>query len=394
MIQPVTYPSSYVNELNNVDGAGSFYIRKNKSRQPAPFTEPAPYYLARVKTHQSKLIGIADHGGMANASTSKSNYVIGPTSPWYQSPYQEIWTDARNNAYKELVGALRRDAMLAVNYIQRQQAISALVTRLQQLRRTFVALRQGNVAGVVLSLNIKGNVPDDLAKRVRSLKARRRRETRSFRRSAADVGDVFLEFHFGWIPLFHDIYNCIDILQQPLPTVSVRARGRKVPITLDWKYNISSVEYIRTEAVGFAGCGVSAEVFVDNPNLWLANQLGLINPAAVVWELVPFSFVVDWFTSIGSFIDSWTDFLGLKFTRQCCTTVMKVPTCRYTYSYYAGNPLYEKLAQCTLDGVWVWRSLDLPSLTLGVLPAKRLSLTRAATSLALLFQQLRRAGKG
>lgn len=47
-----------------------------------------------------------------------------------------------------------------------------------------------------------------------------------------------------------------------------------------------------------------ARVTITNTVGNLASRLGFTNPAALVWELVPFSFVVDWFLSIGDWLKS------------------------------------------------------------------------------------------
>jgi hypothetical protein len=39
--------------------------------------------------------------------------------------------------------------------------------------------------------------------------------------------------------------------------------------------------------------------------LGLGRSLGLVNPLEIAWELVPYSFVVDWFLPIGSYISAW-----------------------------------------------------------------------------------------
>jgi hypothetical protein len=38
-----------------------------------------------------------------------------------------------------------------------------------------------------------------------------------------------------------------------------------------------------------------------NLNSW--GSFGLLNPAAVAWELLPFSFVVDWFLPVGRYLE-------------------------------------------------------------------------------------------
>jgi hypothetical protein len=44
-----------------------------------------------------------------------------------------------------------------------------------------------------------------------------------------------------------------------------------------------------------------------------ASELGLTNPVEVLWELVPFSFVIDWALPIGSFISQFDASLGWTF---------------------------------------------------------------------------------
>jgi hypothetical protein len=73
--------------------------------------------------------------------------------------------------------------------------------------------------------------------------------------------------------------------------------------------------------------------------LYLLSQLGLANPAAVAWELVPFSFVVDWFTDAGTFINSFTDFLGCSVTNSYQVHILKFEDHQvYTYAGAPGPP--------------------------------------------------------
>jgi hypothetical protein len=39
--------------------------------------------------------------------------------------------------------------------------------------------------------------------------------------------------------------------------------------------------------------------------LSLQRSLGLVNPLEIAWEVVPYSFVVDWFLPVGSYIAAW-----------------------------------------------------------------------------------------
>ena len=51
-----------------------------------------------------------------------------------------------------------------------------------------------------------------------------------------------------------------------------------------------------------------------------ANIYGLQNLGETAWELVPFSFIVDWFTNVGATIGSWTPNIGYEILASWVTT--------------------------------------------------------------------------
>lgn len=52
---------------------------------------------------------------------------------------------------------------------------------------------------------------------------------------------------------------------------------------------------------------------VDAPQLKRAAQLGLTNPTEILWELAPFSFVLDWILPIGDWLKSLDSGFGVTF---------------------------------------------------------------------------------
>jgi len=110
-----------------------------------------------------------------------------------------------------------------------------------------------------------------------------------------------------------------------------------------------------------------------------ASQLGFVNPVSVAWQLVPFSFVVDWFVNVGQFIGSYTDFVGVEQSNPCVTRY-QVADCIVSAN---NRPyVYEGLS------IYVRRTLGIPSPSLKVRPWNGVSPVRAATAIALLIQQL------
>lgn len=51
----------------------------------------------------------------------------------------------------------------------------------------------------------------------------------------------------------------------------------------------------------------------DNAFAQRMSQTGLSNPLILAWELVPYSFVVDWFVGVGSYLNNLDATIGLQF---------------------------------------------------------------------------------
>jgi hypothetical protein len=41
--------------------------------------------------------------------------------------------------------------------------------------------------------------------------------------------------------------------------------------------------------------------------------MGVVNPLSIAWEVIPFSFVVDWFIPVGQVLEACTATMGLSF---------------------------------------------------------------------------------
>jgi hypothetical protein len=163
-----------------------------------------------------------------------------------------------------------------------------------------------------------GDTAFRLVKSVRLLKAGRIRNAMdvlgisSSRRQPRgnNVPRKWLELQYGWKPLLNDVYGAASALEQ-------RQKG-------DWRVTAKatrSEDHRTTKSFGGYGastCGAEASVSVfarldalpSNEAIISLSSLGVTNPLSVAWELVPFSFVVDWMLPIGSFLNSLDAGLG------------------------------------------------------------------------------------
>lgn len=187
-------------------------------------------------------------------------------------------------------------AELGTNIAERQQAVEMIATSADRLRRAWNFMRRGDFSKFLKELKVKA-LP----------KHRRHPPRRKVWDSAEGAANLWLEYHFGWDPIVKDIYSTVDLLQRDVPADVAIGRGTarnskfasgRNMLNYDIKYRY---RYL-----------IQAEWEIVNPSLHLATSLGLTNPVATAWEVVPFSFLVDWFIPISQFLNQYTDFYGIK----------------------------------------------------------------------------------
>lgn len=136
---------------------------------------------------------------------------------------------------------------------------------------------------------------------------RRKFKSRKARRQA--IADFHLEVIFGWQPLFEDVFKALTLVTQPLGKPSV-CRGSAQGVV---RFK-SGDPTDRVEVYGVCRVTHAALCSISNPNLYLANKLGLVNPALAAWDIIPWSWVVGMFVNANELISSVTDDLGISYT--------------------------------------------------------------------------------
>lgn len=146
------------------------------------------------------------------------------------------------------------------------------------------------------------------------------------KRYAERLANFHLEVVFGWTPLITDIHAAAtSVIQQSdqINFISVSSQGSDyVRREHSSPYSHSIVETATQCRVAF-----TAGVKIKNPNQWLAERAGMLNPGTVAWDMVPWSFVVNMFVNVNQLVQSVTDFAGLEFT-----SISKTATKKYKRS--------------------------------------------------------------
>lgn len=266
---------------------------------------------------------------------------------------------ALNIAYERLRKSLGESASLAVTLAERRQAVSMIAKRATQLFSFVSALKKLKFTRAASILGLT-KVPPKVGR------------SKSF-------ANNYLEFHFGWSPLVKDIGNAVEVLQSGLPPFSVQGRGMSIERRFtQFNEPISQPSYYWYRDTSTSKVKMHAWVKVSNPNLWLANQLGFVNPAAVAWELIPFSFVVGWFVNVENFLAQFTDFVGLEII-QPSTTYLTYTNRKSEYPNYGWKYEANRFAMQRFMG------FDKPGLM--VPPFEGFGVRRALAAISLLIQK-------
>lgn len=161
---------------------------------------------------------------------------------------------------------------------------------------------------------------DTYSKFAKLLIAAKRRDFRSLKRAfgrnarrsvvGKGVADTYLQWKYGWLPLANDVYGAYQLFQEKIEPPLLLTAVRNISSNHDLSGNTT---YYTVD--GSLQCNNTCKITARLSDAYLAeaNALGLINPLSLGWELVPYSFVVDWVIPIGNVLEALTASAGLTF---------------------------------------------------------------------------------
>lgn len=233
-------------------------------------------------------------------------------------------------------------------------------------------------------------------------KARKKFEKAYGKDAAKAASSAWLEFNYGWKPFVKDVYDAMEALFDLADTDSSRVGSVKASAKME--------KYVYTQ-LGPSSDGLGAGGFYYRyrdkisrsvRTTWrfklkpgsLPTRFSLQDPMSVLWELVPLSFVADWFIPVGQYLsclnsammfDTISTSTGYRLEVNRDYSIGGGPSNGYIYSFKPGRSYQldvQRLASTstpswTASGLWNFNNV-------------RFAATQAATSISLLLQHATR----
>lgn len=199
--------------------------------------------------------------------------------PWRRYPTLPISSNEVLKALSSLLAKVKGHSFnAAVNLAQSRQVADMVSGNLGKLGRSMLALKRGDFSTAARQL---GATP------------------RSSNLRSKDVSGRWLELQYGWLPLLSDTYEASKAYESI--TKGPRCALFRESVTRRGEINYSGVGSESHVQPAFRNRRYTYE-YVEQMSS--ARQLGLLDPLSVAWEIIPYSFVVDWFVPIGTYLSN------------------------------------------------------------------------------------------
>lgn len=149
-------------------------------------------------------------------------------------------------------------------------------------------------------------------------KKARKGRNRSFSEVLDRFNGKFLEYQYGWKPLIHDLQDaCVALTASSVEFV----KGRASQVV---QHNDSRSTVIDVAPAGAKRYRTETVIATHRVHGWAASEVkdGVparfgFDPFKTGWEIVPYSFVIDWFIDVGSWIDTVSPFAPGRLLGSC-----------------------------------------------------------------------------
>lgn len=258
-----------------------------------------PFYFEEsfVPVTKSSISIADDWGWYTSVDRFEHDYHLNAPLPVHDDSLIGI---AARRALNQARGATFNAPVLIAELNKTSTMVASAATAITQF---FVSLRRGDLhsAGLAVGLHFT------------------RGQTLDFRRAYSvnpkkAAAGAFLQYKYGWMPFMLDVKNAVETfgeIAEGNHNAELRFRGSASAASTEVIDDLTLVSLDGGNVRVYGSMTVQKKhscrvTWRARPNhLDIPAKLGLVNPALVAWELVPYSFVADWFLPIGSYLEAF-----------------------------------------------------------------------------------------
>jgi len=300
--------------------------------------DPHPYDVTYTYTRSS---GYEQRWSYTDGTLHQVNHEI--AAPYTLVDASSEWT---TNDTIATIGKLRNeiagsDFNAAVFLGEGREALAMITNSAVRIRKALTSLKRGNFAAVASALE-----QPDLKRKLSHKKA---------------FAGNWLAAQYGWFPLVKDAQNGAEYLARFLEFPFVQRY--KVRKTKPLKVTTNTSQGMSSFAYGYTRTQIVAYVREVNE----VQLSGLTDPASLLWELTPYSFVADWFIPIGNYLAARSlsqavagTFVTTK-TRKVATQYIQGPYSNASGVFTFSNAQAEEKLSTTTRTVSTTLDVPLPS---------------------------------
>lgn len=338
---------------------------KYKARVGQVFKRKAGRYTTNnpYQSNQYNLSALSlPHFGL-RASAAAFNTKHPPTNSDYNRLYEKV--------RKKIEGD---KGELLTSSVEWKSSLDMITKRADVLRKAYLALRKFNLPEAARILSLSTRQRKKIGKKIKKYTVR------------PTPSQLWLEYWMGWAPLAGDIGLAVlkltdNVNHQQRFSVGIPINGN----TFVLHKSVNDTNYYQWGSKGrLTSYGRMA---FTNPNAGLAHQLGFTNPVLTAWQILPFSFMVNWFINVDQVLGQLDNFMGVtlsqtgnslfsttSYLNQAKLTRLEGGVVRDLYFSQGGTGVIRKRTP---------GSLIKPRLTVEL---PKISLTRASTAISLLVE--------
>lgn len=255
------------------------------------------------------------------AKTVQSHYYSQVFNGYSDIGVNQTLNECDATAQAKLAASLKEERtqwQFAVSLGEARETAAHLASTARRLANGYLSFRKGNIKEAWRHLRGRDSVPVRHQESFRGL----RKKAGGNQNWRDDASSAWMEFTYAWKPLLGDVDSAAKYLAQ-------KSVDRNYTL-----YRVSRSHRIRQQSETFYQPGgpdqpkekwLTGEMshvrhtyelypeFLRQPST--LNELGFTDPATVAWELLPLSFVVDWFVNVGQVLESLHEFQQWKVAR-------------------------------------------------------------------------------